>query len=267
MTTIRRPAVAGSFYPADDRRLREMIAGFMSAVVETNGGAPKAVIAPHAGYIYSGPIAASAYARLAAGRDVIRRIVLLGPAHRLAVRGLAASSADAFATPLGNVQVDRAAVQAILDLPQVQISDEAHHFEHCLEVHLPFLQTICRDFTIVPLLVGAATAEEVAEVLDRLWDGPETRIVVSSDLSHYHDYAAARRLDAATAEAIVALDPAALGRESACGREPIRGLLLEAQRHRLTARIVDLRNSGDTAGPRDQVVGYGAFVFSEPEAN
>jgi AmmeMemoRadiSam system protein B len=261
MDKIRQAAVAGMFYPADPRQLTVMVSRFLGDA-EENGYRPKALIAPHAGYVYSGPIAASAYARLTGCAAAIKRVVLLGPAHRVTVQGLAASSAEAFATPLGDVPIDTEAVQAILPLPQVQLQDEAHTLEHSLEVHLPFLQTVCPGFCIVPLVVGQATAAEVAEVLEALWGGPETIIVISSDLSHYHDYATAHALDAATAEAIEKLDPDALRYDSACGRVPIRGLLQVAGRHGLQAHTVDLRNSGDTAGSRDRVVGYGAFIFA-----
>ena len=227
------------------------------------GPAPKALIAPHAGYLYSGPIAASAYAQLLPARDQIKRIVLFGPSHYVALDGLATSSAEAFATPLGIVPVDVEAVRQVRSLPQVREFDAAHAQEHSLEVQLPFLQCVLGDFTLVPLAVGEATPEDISQVLDALWDGPETRLVVSSDLSHYHDFQTAQRLDRATAKAIEALKPGGIGEERACGRMPIRGLLEAARRHGLRARTVDLRNSGDTAGPHDRVVGYGAFVFEE----
>jgi AmmeMemoRadiSam system protein B len=261
MQKIRQAAVAGTFYPANARQLTVMVSGFLQDTQE-NGRTPKAIIAPHAGYIYSGPIAASAYAHLSGCAAAIERVILLGPAHHVAVQGLATCSAGAFATPLGEVPLDTEAVQAILSLPQVQLHDEAHTLEHSLEVHLPFLQSICPGFCIVPLVVGQATTAEVAELLEALWCGPETIIIVSSDLSHYHDYATAHALDAATAEAIEKLDPKALRYDSACGCVPIRGLLQVARRHGLQAHTVDLRNSGDTAGPRDRVVGYGAFIFA-----
>jgi AmmeMemoRadiSam system protein B len=263
MGRIRRPAVAGTFYPGTAGELEATLRGYLGDVrPAASGNPPKAVIAPHAGYIYSGAVAASAYVRLAARRDEIERVVLLGPAHRVAVCGLAAPESDAFATPLGRVRLDREALARSLDLPQVEPSDAAHAPEHSLEVHLPFLQTLLGDFSLVPLVVGDATPEEVAEVLELLWGGPETLIVVSTDLSHYCDYATARRLDAATTRAIEALEPEAIGHEQACGRIPVQGLLLAAQRHGLHADAVDVRNSGDTAGPRDAVVGYGAYVFA-----
>lgn len=260
MITVREAAVAGTFYPADAGELAEMVDRFMIGA-EGNGGAPKAVIAPHAGYIYSGPIAASAYAQLAGEKVGIQRVILLGPAHRVSLRGLAASSAQAFATPLGEVPVDQEALATILDLPQVRLWDEAHAFEHSLEVHLPFLQRLYGKVSIAPLVVGQASEEAVAEVLELLWGGPETAIVISSDLSHFHDYAAAQRLDEATALAITKLDGEALSYESACGRNAIRGLLNVAREKGLSGRLVDLRNSGDTSGSRSRVVGYGAFVF------
>ena len=260
MPHIRQPAVAGTFYPSARRLLQAMIQGFLEKAA-TTGAQPKAIIAPHAGYIYSGPIAASAYARLLAGRSNIRRIVLLGPSHRVGFRGLAVSSAEWFATPLGDITIDRKAVEKILELPFVQTSDRAHAFEHSLEVHLPFLQEVLENFSLVPAVVGDANPEEVAEVLELLWDGDETALVISSDLSHYHDYATARRKDEATSAAIEALRPQDIGVEHACGRLPVNGLLYAARRRGLKAQTVDLRNSGDTAGGKDSVVGYGAYVF------
>lgn len=259
MMTVRPPAVAGLFYPKEPGPLAHMIEGYLAAAAR--GDVPKAVIAPHAGYIYSGPIAASAYVRLRPAKGKVRRIVLIGPAHRVALRGLAAPSDQAFDTPLGAVPVDREAIARITTLPQVTIRDEAHRLEHSLEVHLPFLIATLGPVAIVPLVAGEAASEEVAQVIEMLWNGPETLVVISSDLSHYYDYATARRMDAATSAAIEALDERAIGYEQACGRVPIAGLLRAARRRGLTARTIDLRNSGDTAGPRDEVVGYGAYVF------
>ncbi|MCG6940171.1 MAG: AmmeMemoRadiSam system protein B [Thiohalocapsa sp.] len=266
MSNIRRPAVAGLFYPSDAGDLRGLVADLLAAAAPADAARehqmqPKALIAPHAGYIYSGPIAASAYAQLTRP-ETIRRVLLLGPAHRLPFRGIAVPAAEAFATPLGTVPVDRDAIAAIADLPQVGALDAAFDGEHCLEVQLPFLQALLSDFRVVPLLVGDAAGDEVAEVLERLWGGPETLIVISSDLSHYLDYDSARAIDARTSEAICALRPAAIASRQACGRHPIAGLLTAAQRHHLHAEQLDLRNSGDTAGPRDRVVGYGAYAFS-----
>ncbi len=269
MERVRPPAVAGSFYPGSRAELSAAVRGYLSDVeagdaeaADEGGATPKALIAPHAGYIYSGPIAASAYARIARGRDAIRRVVLLGPAHRVAVAGLAAPQAEAFATPLGEVPLDRDALERVLELPQVRVFDAAHALEHSLEVHLPFLQTILDDFALVPLVVGDADPEAVAEVLDCLWGGEETLVVVSTDLSHYSEYATARRMDAATSEAIEALAPGRIDVEQACGRIPVQGLLLVAQRRGMRARAIDVRNSGDTAGPRDSVVGYGAYALA-----
>lgn len=260
MPFIRPAAVAGTFYPGDRRELTAMVNHLLDAR-RSELPPPKAVIAPHAGYIYSGPIAASAYARIANGRDLIRRVVMMGPSHRVALRGIAVSGATAFATPLGPVPVDVEAVASLMKLPMVMLSEEAHRREHALEVHLPFLQRCLADFKLVPLVVGEASAEDVDHVLESLWGGPETLIVVSSDLSHYHDYETAQRLDRATSDAITALDPTAIDHQQACGRNPIIGLLRAARRHDLTVEITDLRNSGDTAGARDQVVGYGAYLF------
>lgn len=260
MATVRRPAVAGRFYPADARALRAMIAEYVETAPPADGPAPKAIIAPHAGYVYSGPIAGSAYARLAPDRDLVSRVVLLGPAHRVPFYGLAATTADAWETPLGRVPIDHDAIARLASLPFVTIAEHPHDLEHSLEVHVPFLQEVLGDFSLVPLAVGDATPEEVAEALDALWGGPETRIVVSSDLSHYHDYETARRLDAETSRNIESLAYERIEFGDACGRNPINGLLATARRRGMRAEAIDLRNSGDTAGPHDQVVGYGAYV-------
>jgi AmmeMemoRadiSam system protein B len=264
VTTIRRPTAAGTFYPARPEKLRAAVRSFLNAVPGPAAAVPKALIAPHAGYRYSGPIAASAYACLAPARGAVRRVVLLGTAHTPVV-GLAASGADGFATPLGDVPVDRAAFARVLDLPQVHFDDDAHAVDHALEVQLPFLQVVLGEFTVVPFLVGRCATDEVAEVLDELWGGPETVMVVSSDLSHYHSYDDAGRLDRATAEAVEALRPDGIGPDQACGHAAVRGLLLAARRRGLGAVTANLRNSADTAGPREAVVGYGAFAFVEPQ--
>lgn len=260
MQRLRQPAVAGTFYPADPGRLRAMIAGFLARVA-AGGAPPRAIIAPHAGYAYSGLVAAAAYARLALARTRIRRVLLVGPSHRLAFRGLAVPEADAFATPLGRVPVDPEALAGLLELPFVRRLEAAHAREHSLEVQLPFLQAVLGEFTLVPLLVGEASPAEVAAALDRRWE-PGTAVVASSDLSHYLDQAAARRLDQASSDAIVALRPEALDGERACGHLAVRGLLLAARRRGLRAELLDLRNSGDTAGGTGRVVGYGAYAFA-----
>lgn len=263
MRAIRRPAVAGQFYPGSAAGLNEAVSGLLKDAgkrAESGEKPPKALIVPHAGYIYSGPVAASAYARLADAADAITRVVLLGPAHRLPFEGLALPRGDGFATPLGAVPLDTEAMARIDHLPQVHCLPSAHDGEHSLEVHLPFLQVLLGEFTLVPMVVGAATAAEVAEVLELLWGGDETLIVISTDLSHYYDYDTAKVMDSATSAAIEALDERKIGLEDACGRVPLSGLLVAARAHGLAAHMVDLRNSGDTAGPRDRVVGYGAYV-------
>ena len=268
MTAVRAPAVAGSFYPANARQLLAEVDGYLAEAADAGETRlPKAIIVPHAGYMYSAPIAAPAFAALRKAVDRIRRVVLLGPAHRVAVRGLAAPSTGIFRTPLGDVPIDQASIEALSDLPQVERLDIAHRDEHCLEVQLPFLQRILHDFTLVPLVVGDASPDEVAQVLERLWGGPETLIVISSDLSHYHDYATARQMDASAAKAIESLDLHGLDDEQACGRLPILGLLTAARRHGLSVKRLDLRNSGDTAGPRDRVVGYGSWMLTEGDAD
>ena len=259
MNAIHEPAVAGSFYPGAAAELTDTVAALLDAVQEYGGPAPKALIVPHAGYIYSGPTAAAAYARLQAWSDCYERVILLGPCHRVPVRGLAASGADAFRTPLGDVPVDAEAIAA-LDLP---IVEAAHRYEHSLEVHLPFLQAVLGSFELIPIVVGDASYEEVADVLERLWGGPETLIVISSDLSHYHPYEIARARDHRTCAAIEHFDPDHIDHEDACGATPVGGLLFAARRHGLSVETIDLRNSGDTAGDKHHVVGYGAWAFVE----
>jgi AmmeMemoRadiSam system protein B/AmmeMemoRadiSam system protein A len=260
MTSVRAPAVAGMFYPGDPEDLDRSVAHLLG----TPPAEPspfKAIVAPHAGYPYSGPVAGTAYAAVRHLAGQIRRVVLLGPAHRVGFRGIAAPGADGLATPLGTIPVDRAAIATVLDLPGVQVLDQAFAGEHALEVHLPFLQHIFPGVGVVPLLVGDTRPELVDRVLERLWGGPETLIVISSDLSHYQDYETARRLDLETSQAIEALQGHRLNGHFACGFLPLSGLLRRAVALDLRATTLDLRNSGDTAGGRDQVVGYGAYGF------
>jgi AmmeMemoRadiSam system protein B len=266
MSAVRPAAVAGTFYPQAPEVLGAEVRAYLQRVAPAPAPAPrpKALIVPHAGYVYSGPVAAAAYARLT-GLEGIRRVVLLGPAHRVPLHGLAVPSVDAFATPLGEIEVDRAAATRALDLPQVSESDRAHALEHSLEVQLPFLQLLLGGFRVVPFAVGDATVTEVAEVIELLWGGPETLILVSSDLSHYHAYGEARSIDHESAQAVLALSPT-LGYEQACGALPINGLVTVARRRGLHPELLDLRNSGDTAGDKYRVVGYASFVFSEARA-
>lgn len=256
----RLPAVAGAFYPANPIQLHAMIDHYLNDA-DNSEKVPKAIIAPHAGYIYSGPVAASAYARLKKAHDLISRVVLIGPSHRVAFKGLAVSRAETFTTPLGSIPVDQVAVQSILRLPFVEYIEQAHAYEHSLEVHLPFLQETLDSFSIVPIVAGDASPEQVSQVIDALWGGNETLIVISSDLSHYHDYATAQQLDRATSTAIETLHYEKLDFESTCGRVPVSGLLKVAQEKSLTVKTIDLRNSGDTAGDKNRVVGYGAYVI------
>lgn len=261
MTGTRQPAVAGMFYPADSNELSTMVAGFLGEAVSEEA-VPKAIIVPHAGYIYSGPVAATAYRCLRPAHQRITRVVLLGPSHHVPFHGLALSQAAQFMTPLGAVPLDQNAMEQIAHLPQVATLDQAHLMEHSLEVHLPFLQTVLDHFSLVPLVVGEASPEEVSEVLEVLWGGDETLIVISSDLSHYQSYEKAQKMDRTTSQAIEALNIRGIGYDQACGRIPVCGLLDAATRHGLHGKTLDLRNSGDTAGPRDRVVGYGAYAFS-----
>ncbi|KAB2921010.1 MAG: AmmeMemoRadiSam system protein B [Dechloromonas sp.] len=256
----RPPAVAGMFYPGAPAVLRATVDELLSAAPAVSMVRPKAIVAPHAGYIYSGPTAARIYAALAPWRQSMRRVVLLGPTHRVAVRGLALPTVRAFATPLGTIPLDAVAMAGLDDLPQVCRDDAAHALEHSLEVQLPFLQRALDEFTLVPLAVGHAEAAAVAEVLDRLWGGEETLIVISSDLSHFLPYATAQQVDSNTCRHILALD-SRIHPEQACGAFPLNGLLQAARQRGLQAQLIDLCNSGDTAGDRERVVGYAAFAF------
>jgi len=259
---IRQPAVAGTFYPADKQTLASDIKTLLD--VSRPGRhevRPKAIIVPHAGYIYSGLTAAVAFTALDTEHDSIERVILLGPVHHVPVPGLALPDADVFATPLAEIQIDQAAVGTIKNLPQLTINADAHAAEHSLEVQLPFLQSVLDDFKLVPLVVGDATAEEVAEVLEVLWGGSETLIVVSSDLSHFLPYTTAQLVDAQSVQKIMQLQ-ATLSHEQACGGTPINGLLLAAKHHNLKVQLLDLRNSGDTAGDKSHVVGYASFAFT-----
>jgi AmmeMemoRadiSam system protein B len=260
----RPPAVAGTFYPALRQVLSDEVSALLAVAKQAQQPAPvpKAIIVPHAGYIYSGSTAALAYVHVAAARKSIRRVVLLGPVHRVAVRGLALPGVAAFATPLGEVPLDPSAGAALAHLRQVVISPGAHGLEHSLEVQLPFLQSVLDEFTLVPLAVGDATPVEVAQVLDALWGGTETLIVVSSDLSHFLAYAHAQAIDRNTVQSILNMD-ASLTHEQACGGTPVNGLILAAGRHHLRPRLLGLCNSGDTAGDKTRVVGYASFTFTE----
>jgi MEMO1 family protein len=262
---VRPTAVAGHFYPADPGALDRLLAKLLDEAAADGRSqvSPKAIIVPHAGYIYSGSVAARAYARLVRAASRIRRVVLIGPAHRMGFYGIAVPDARYFETPLGLVPVDQAALERACALPAVFRFDAAHHSEHSLEVQLPFLQRVLGDgFVLVPLVVGSATADDVARVLALLWGGPETLVVVSSDLSHHLDYHSAREVDEHTSRAIESLDGEGIAPGLACGRIPIQGLLRVARKHSLKARRLDLRCSGDTAGHRERVVGYGAYEFA-----
>jgi AmmeMemoRadiSam system protein B len=255
----RPPAVAGLFYPDDPYELRAIVQRYLDAAPPPTAR-PKAIIVPHAGYIYSGRVAATAYRQLVGLDPPIERVILAGPSHRVPVQGIAVPGVAAFATPLGNVPLDVVAINRLLELPQVYSSNLPHRMEHSLEVQIPFLQMTLGDFSLVPMAVGDATPAAVADALDACWGGPETLVVISSDLSHYRDYAAAREIDAATAQAIVE-QRGNLHDEQACGCRLLNGLMLLARRHQLEVRALDLRNSGDTSGDRSRVVGYGAFAL------
>jgi len=268
MSRVRPPAVAGSFYHNEKNILSYDIESLLDGAhsrADKEYTVPKAMIVPHAGYIYSGPVAASAYRLLEPVRDRIKRVVLLGPVHRVPVIGLALPVVNAFQTPLGEVAIDADAVAMVEHLDQVVFSNAAHAQEHSLEVQLPFLQTVLDNFTIVPFAVGNVSGEQVAEVLDTLWGGDETLIVISSDLSHFHPYQVAHKIDTHTVEKILDFQ-SNVSHEQACGGTPVNGLLIAAQKHKLKPQLLDLRNSGDTAGDKSRVVGYASFAFTEDQS-
>ena len=261
MSHIRHPAVAGLFYPADKQILKNDIHQYLSEVTAEQKTMPKALIVPHAGYVYSGPIAASAFKQLIPYKNKIKRIVVLGPSHRVAFKGLAVPESDVFNTPLGNIPIDQTSIQKLSGLPQIIVSDKAHEDEHSLEVQLPFLQEILGEFSLVPIVVGDAERHEVADVINRLWNSEDTLIVISTDLSHYHSYNEAKQLDQDTSDAIVNLKSNLIEYDDACGRNGLKGMLTVAEEKNLSIDVLDLRNSGDTAGDKNRVVGYGAYVI------
>jgi AmmeMemoRadiSam system protein B/AmmeMemoRadiSam system protein A len=267
MNAVRAPAVAGLFYPREAQALAREVRDLLDQAQgdSLSPGFPKIVVAPHAGYVYSGPVAAPAYDLLRPARGIVRRVVLLGPCHRVPVRGMALPGARAFDTPFGRVPVDENALAQVRAMPRVADMPEAHEYEHALEVQLPFLQAVLGEFSLLPLVVGTMRTEEVARVLDLVWGGDETLIVISSDLSHYLPYEDARAIDGATARSILGFDPC-IGHEQACGATPLSGALLAAKERGFEARMLDLRNSGDTAGGKSRVVGYGSFALGPPGA-
>ncbi|KGG24370.1 MULTISPECIES: AmmeMemoRadiSam system protein B [unclassified Prochlorococcus] len=260
MINVRAPAVAGLFYPADRETLATDVGRFIANAPVPQTLEPKALIAPHAGYVYSGQVAANAYIAWQSQKDKIERIVLIGPSHRISLHGIAVPTVDAFKTPLGEVAIDREAIAAITDLPQIVIDDEPHRQEHSLEVHLPFLQKVLGDFKLLPLVVGAVSSEQVAEVIERLWGSDSTRFLISTDLSHFKDYKNAQKIDRETAQSIESMNPAMLSPEKACGCIPVAGMLIAARKYGLSVERLDLRNSGDTAGNKERVVGYGSWA-------
>lgn len=261
---IRPAAVSGLFYPDSAELLHRQIGDYLSSArTELSPAQPKAMIVPHAGYIYSGPVAGSAFHLLEPFSEIINRVILVGPSHRVAFEGIAASGATHFSTPLGLVPLDRQTTLELEALELVSESDSAHAFEHSLEVQIPFLQEILKDFQLVPLVVGNCSPSQVAKMMETVWGGPETLFVISSDLSHYHDYHTAQKIDKQTASAIENLDPTPIGYENACGRAGLNAILMIAQNRNLEIKELDLRNSGDTAGSKGNVVGYGSWALFE----
>lgn len=266
MNTVRQPAVAGLFYPANPEDLRSDINDYLDqAKPAAVPGQVKAIIVPHAGYVYSGAIAAAAYAALKPQTETIKRVILIGPAHRLSLRGMALISVQYFRTPLGDVAQNHNAMVALQRLPYIHFVNSAHWQEHSLEVQLPFLQTVLKQFDVVPILVGDATSEEVADALKTVWGGQETLIVISSDLSQNQDYETAQYLDNATCHAIEALNIEGIDYQKASGSVPVRGLLRMAAKEQLTVTTMAMANSGDSHGDHNRVVGYGSWVLSTLE--
>ncbi len=258
--SIRKPVVAGMFYPANPQTLKSDIQNYLKKA-KVCDFVPKALIAPHAGYLYSGEVAASAYVLLDKIKDKIKRVVLLGPSHRVGFHGVATTSADFYQTPLGVVSIDKEANASLEGMSQVSCFDRAHSQEHSLEVHVPFLQETLGEFSLVPLVVGDASPEDVGEVILKLWGGDETLVVISTDLSHFENYETAQKLDAKTCKAIEEFKPEDLDFHDACGRVPVSGMMCAAIKKELKITTLDLRNSGDTAGDKDRVVGYGAWAL------
>ncbi len=260
---VRPPVVAGMFYPSNRKDLEtEIERAFRHAVPADPDLVPRALVAPHAGYVYSGAIAASAFSLLEPIRHKVHRVVLLGPSHRIHLDGIGVTSVEAWDTPLGRVAIDDELRSSVLGFPWAHVNDRAHAPEHSLEVEVPFLQTVLDDFTLLPLVVGETDPAEVSDTIDAVWDTPETIVVVSTDLSHYLPHGEAVSRDNATARQILAMDPTRIGDHDACGCRPLRGLLRAAKNRGLTVHQLDLRNSGDTAGDKERVVGYGAFAVS-----
>ncbi len=260
-STVRQPAVAGSFYPQGGEALKAAVDALLSQAQHVSRAGLVGVIAPHAGYIYSGPVAGNAFAPVASSGAQFERVLLIGPAHYVPVKGIAAPSSAAFATPLGRVELDRDAIAALTEAGLAEIDDRAHAPEHALEVELPFLQTALGQFTLVPLLVGGAEPGQVAAVIDAVLD-ERTLLVVSTDLSHYLDYASAQTRDLATAKSIERFEFDRLGPYDACGFAALNGALKSARNRQWRVARLDLRNTGDTSGDRSSVVGYGAWALS-----
>ncbi|WP_252176855.1 AmmeMemoRadiSam system protein B [Endozoicomonas sp. 4G] len=256
---VRQPAVSGVFYPDQPELLKTVVNNLISEATERELS-PKVLIVPHAGYIYSGAIAASGYKQLGLYRSKIKRVVLLGPSHQTAFEGIALPDCEAYSTPLGDIPLDADAIESLSRFNQVHTLDAAHAHEHSLEVQCPFLQSTLDHFKLIPLVVGDASPYAVAEVIDFLWGGDETLIVISSDLSHYLSYEEANRRDSLTTKAIEQMSSCLTGGQ-ACGSYPLNGMLKIAQRRGMEVVTLDVRNSGDTAGDKKRVVGYGAYVI------
>ncbi len=268
MSRIRKAAVAGTFYPNDKKQLDQMVDVLLKNAISLDSN-PKAIIAPHAGYIYSGKVAASAYEPLRSLKNKIKKIVLLGPSHHVSFDGLAIPQSDFFETPIGKVTIDQEAIRLIQKLPQISVSDVAHVREHSLEVHLPFLQKIFGDkFLLTPIVVGHSNPDEVGQVIEKLWGNDDTLIVISTDLSHYHTYEEAYQMDRETCSQVESLDLEQLHSQKMCGSLPVSGLLNVARKKKLQVKMVDFCNSGDikvnnAKANKDRVVGYASFYCGD----
>ena len=269
--SVRPPAVASLFYPGEAAELKQNLREMLDEASEAedpNEDLPadqylKALIVPHAGYVYSGTTAARAYHLLRKNRDDFRRVIILGPAHRVWLEGIAFPGTDAFETPLGRIPLAKQQIRELLRFPEVQLRDDAHQDEHCLEVQLPFLQEILNEFELIPAVVGEISPDSLSGLLENLLEDPQNLLLLSTDLSHFHSYSEAQEIDQETAEAIETFEDDKILPEHACGTLPLRGLLRHARTQGWKIQRLGLCNSGDTAGSKDRVVGYGAWALSE----
>ncbi len=263
MEFVRTTAVAGAFYPSEPEILSKDIQRYIEETPSVSLPVPKAIIVPHAGYEYSAGVAASAYKLLKSGRKSIKKVVILAPSHKIGFNGMALTKASAYETPLGNVEIDKEMNEQLLALPLVDYLEEAHKSEHSLEVQLPFLKEALDDFKLIPVITGNASPTDVETLLETVWGKKDTLIVISTDLSHYLPYNEACILDNKTKTAIENLDIDSIEQEQACGYVPLKGMLTIAKAKKMQVETLEVKNSGDTSGSKNRVVGYGAWAFLE----